>query len=81
MYTLSELSNDGHVYAEKRQLIDAAVKLLEAREGTVAATMDDMLKKNELILERDLVKRNEDGEQVDPVYLPPFYYAEIGVAA
>ncbi|MBO6309780.1 MAG: ATP-dependent RecD-like DNA helicase, partial [Oribacterium sp.] len=81
MYTLSELSNDGHVYAEKRQLIDAAVKLLEASEGTVAATMDDMLKKNELILERDLVKRNEDGEQVDPVYLPPFYYAEIGVAA
>ncbi len=81
MYTLSELSNDGHVYAEKRQLIDAAVKLLEASEGTVAATMDDMLKKNELIPERDLVKRNEDGEQVDPVYLPPFYYAEIGVAA
>lgn len=40
MYTLSELSNDGHVYAEKRQLIDAAVKLLEASEGTVAATMD-----------------------------------------
>ncbi len=81
MYTLSELSNDGHVYAEKQQLIDAAVKLLEAGEGTVAATMDDMLKKNELIPERDLVKRNEDGEQVDPVYLPPFYYAEIGVAA
>jgi exodeoxyribonuclease V alpha subunit len=81
MYTLSELSNDGHVYAEKRQLIDAAVKLLEASEGTVAATMDDMLKKNELIPERDLVKRNEDGEQVDPVYLPSFYYAEIGVAA
>ncbi|MCR4643008.1 MAG: ATP-dependent RecD-like DNA helicase [Lachnospiraceae bacterium] len=81
MYTLSELSNDGHVYAEKRQLIDAAVKLLEAGEGTVAATMDDMLKKNELIPERDLMKRNEDGEQVDPVYLPPFYYAEIGVAA
>ncbi|SCY20247.1 exodeoxyribonuclease V alpha subunit [Lachnospiraceae bacterium XPB1003] len=81
MYTLSELSDEGNVYADKRQLIDKAVKLLEASEGTVAATMDDMLRKKELIPERELVKYNDEGVPVDPVYLPPFYFAEIGVAS
>ena len=32
MYTLSELSNDGHVYAEKKQLLKAASELLGAEE-------------------------------------------------
>ncbi|SDB50218.1 ATP-dependent RecD-like DNA helicase [Butyrivibrio sp. INlla16] len=80
MYTLSELSNEGHVYAEKEQLIDTAAKLLEASPETVTMTMDDMLQKEELILEKSIVKTDEDGNTVKAIYLPPFYYAEVGVA-
>jgi exodeoxyribonuclease V alpha subunit len=80
MYTLSELSNDGHVYAEKQQLIDKASELLEAEPATITMTMDDMLLKEELILEKNISKTDDEGNQVTPIYLPPFYYAEVGVA-
>ncbi len=80
MYTLSELSNDGHVFAKKQQLIDEASKLLEASPETVIMTMDDMLKKEELILEKNIVRTDEEGNSITAIYLPPFFYAEVGVA-
>lgn len=80
MYTLSELSADGHVYAEKQQLIDKACELLEASPETIIMTMDEMLKIEELILEKNICKENEDGNQITAIYLPPFFYAEVGTA-
>lgn len=80
MYTLSELSNEGHVFAEKKQLIIRAAELLEASSETVIMTMDDMLRKEELILEKDIIRMDDEGDRMVPVYLPPFYYAEVGVA-
>jgi len=80
MYTLSELSNDGHVYAEKQQLIDKASELLEATAETIIMTMDEMLKKKELIPEKNIQKQDQDGNPIIAIYLPPFYYAEVGVA-
>ncbi|MGN0167842.1 MAG: ATP-dependent RecD-like DNA helicase [Acetatifactor sp.] len=80
MYTLSELSNEGHVYAEKQQLIEKASELLEASPETIIMTMDDMLLKEELIQEKNIVRRDENGNEIQAIYLPPFYYAEVGVA-
>ena len=80
MYTLSELSNEGHVYAEKQQLIDTASALLEASEETVTMTMDDMIAKEELIREKNIIKTDDEGNKIEPIYLPPFFYAEVGVA-
>lgn len=80
MYTLSELSNDGHVYAQKQQLIDKASELLEASSETIIMTMDEMIRQEELIREQKIVKTDEAGNPVTPIYLPPFYYAEVGVA-
>lgn len=80
MYTLSELSNEGHVYAEKQQLIHKASDLLEAAPETIVMTMDEMLKKEELILEKNILKQDQDGNPIAAIYLPPFYYAEAGVA-
>lgn len=81
MYTLSELSNEGHVYAEKAQLIKAATELLEAEEENIIMTMDEMLKKEDLIQEKNIVKTNDNGESIEAIYLPPFYFAEIGTAS
>lgn len=66
MYTLGELANDGHVFAEKEQLFAKATELLEAEEEYIVMTMDQMIKNQDLI---------QEGEAI---YLPPFYYAEIG---
>ncbi len=68
MYTLSELADEGHVYARKEQLIEKASSLLEAEDNCVIMTMDQMLRDKDLIREEDAV------------YLPPFYYAETGTA-
>lgn len=69
MYTLSELADEGHVYAKKEQLIQRAAALLEAEESCIVMTMDQMLKDGDLIREEEAI------------YLPPFYYAEMGTAS
>ena len=81
MYTLSELSNEGHVYAEKQQLIKAASELLEAEAENVIMTMDEMLKKEDLIQEKNIIKTDENGNSQEVIYLPPFFFAEVGTAS
>ena len=53
LYTLSALADEGHVYAERDQLADKAVELLEADIANVQMTLDNMLQAEELILEED----------------------------
>ena len=77
MYALSELADEGHVYAREGQLVEKASALLEAEECRIVMTMDQMVKDKDLIKENQ--KRNGDEETEDAVYLPPFYFAEIGV--
>ncbi len=72
MYTLSELADDGHVYAGQGQLLEKAAGLLESGPEYIVMTMDQMLKEKDLACEEMPEER--------AVYLPPFYYAEIGVA-
>lgn len=68
LYTLSALADEGHVYAERDQLADKAVELLEADIANVQMTLDNMLQAEELILEEDAI------------FLPAFNYAEKGAA-
>lgn len=67
-YTLSHLSEEGHVYAEEEQLLNAAIELLKADEEPIRQAMSEMLQSEDLI---------QDG---DALYMPPFYYAEVGTA-
>lgn len=68
-YTLNKLSEDGHVYSEREQLIKSAKELLQAEEKPITQALDDMIVKEDLILDEEAI------------FLPPFYYAEIGVAS
>ena len=68
MYTLNELADEGHTFANREQLIQKGAALLEATEAAIASTLEKMLAVQDLIL---------DGEAI---YLPPFYYAETGTA-
>ncbi len=67
-YTLSQLADEGHVYAEETQLIQAANTLLSSDEAPLRQALAAMIQAEELFL---------DGEAI---YLPPFYYAEVGTA-
>lgn len=68
LYTLNELAEEGHVYAEPEQLVEAAVKLLEAEEAPVRQALATMMEAKDVIADNDVI------------YLPPFYYAENGSA-
>lgn len=68
LYTLNQLSNEGHVYAEEEQLIKAAITLLEADEEFIRQAMVDMIQEDKLMMEQEAV------------YLPPFYHSECGTA-
>ena len=83
MYALSDLAEEGHVYGEKYQLVEHAAKLLEAAEETVIMTMDQMLKDRDLIQDTKISFQEEVGDEVrtDAIYLPPFFFAEVGTAS
>lgn len=75
LYTLSSLADEGHVYAYKGQIIKRATELLEAEESSIVMTLDQML------ADKDVISEPVSEEKGDAIYLPPFYYAEVGVAA
>lgn len=68
LYTLNALADEGHVYAGRTQLIRKAVELLETDETCIGFALDKMLADNDLVLDEE------------EIYLPPFYYAEVGTA-
>ncbi len=68
LYTLNKLSENGHCYAVREQLIKAAVQLLEVEEAELEITLDEMLRTEEVIREEEAI------------YLPPFFFSETGCA-
>lgn len=70
IYTLNELSNQGHCYATWKQLAEDAGALLDTETPEIEITICHMVKEGLLIRE----------EEEDTVYLPAMYYAELGVA-
>ena len=67
-YTLNKLSEDGHCYSEREQLLKSAKELLQADEEPITQALDQMIEAEDLILDEEAI------------YLPPFYYSEVGVA-
>lgn len=68
-YALSALSDEGHCFAEREQLLGAAAGLLQVAPERCAAALDALLAGGELLAEDAAL------------YLPPFYHAERAVAA
>ena len=68
IYTLNQLANEGHVYAEEEQLVKAARELLEADEAPIREALNHMVQTEDLKLEDEAL------------YLPPFYFAEVGTS-
>ncbi len=80
-YTLSQLADEGHVYAGREQLTGTACELLEADREAVEQALAQMLADGDLIGEKTIAKNAGNGEKTEEaIYLPPFYYAETGTA-
>lgn len=69
LFTLNQVSNDGHVYARRDQLVHKAIQLLDVDEVKLQATIDEMLKVGEIVKEGTAA-----------IYLPQLRYCEIGIA-
>ncbi|WP_088186647.1 ATP-dependent RecD-like DNA helicase [Desulfosporosinus sp. FKA] len=69
VYVLNELSNDGHCYATKEQLLTEAETILELEQSLVDSTLDKMIVEKTVILDEE-----------DAIFLPPFYYSEVGLS-
>lgn len=68
LYTLNQLADEGHIYAEKEHLISKSTELLDTEREAVSDALEKILNTNDLILDEEAI------------YLPPFYMAETGVA-
>ena len=68
LYTLGQLADEGHCFATDEQLLGTAAELLDVGEEAIGAVLADMSGAGDVIT---------DGEAI---YLPPFHYAECGVA-
>lgn len=71
-YTLNKLSEVGHCFAYRDELIKAAGELLEVDEKLISAPLETIIENKDLI--------EENNSDTDAIYLPVFYYSEIGTA-
>ncbi|KJR47161.1 RecD-like DNA helicase YrrC [Desulfosporosinus sp. I2] len=69
MYVLNELSNDGHCYGTREQLLEESEKILEIEKSRVDSMLDRMIEEKAVM---------PDGE--DAIFLLPFYHSELGIA-
>ena len=78
LYTLNKLSDEGHCYARRDQLLKTGAELLAVQESVLPAVLDEMVRQD------DVKTEMIDGEDSAPgetaVYLPPFWFAETGTA-
>jgi len=86
-HALSQLADEGHVYAPEEELVAEAARLLDVSPGLVRAAIED-LDADEVVRRETLVyplpgeKRPAASREVHEeraVYLAPFYYGEVGV--
>jgi exodeoxyribonuclease V alpha subunit len=87
-YTLSQMAGDGHVFAPQGQLVHESSRILEVPSDLVSQGIDALAAGERLRVEPLVYGTSEDAPQLlegglreqKAVYLPPFYYGEIGAA-
>lgn len=77
LHALSALSDEGHCFATRDQLLSEAVRLLEVSPALCEAQLDGLVQRNDLFAEDsdDKIPGNQ------AIYLPPFYLSERGVTS
>ena len=74
MYTLNKLADEGHCYATREMLMKTGSELLEANSSLLEEALDRMIR------EETVKTESLEDEQGIAIYLPPFYFSEVGAA-
>lgn len=82
LYTLNKLSDDGHCYATRDMLMKTGAELLSVEENVLTMTLDEMIRAEDVITEAVPLPEDAapDQQPEKAIYLPPFYFSEIGTA-
>ena len=78
LYTLNRLSDEGHCYARRDQLLKTGAELLAVEEGVLPAVLDEMVRQDDV--KTELIDGEDSAPGETAVYLPPFWFAETGTA-
>ena len=78
LYTLNRLSDEGHCYATRDMLLKTGAEMLSVEENVLSMTLDEMIRAEDVITEA--IPQEEAGETEKAIYLPPFYFSEVGTA-
>ena len=69
IYVLNELSNKGHCYAAREQLLEEAEKMLELEKPLIDNALGRLIEEKKVIL-----------DEGNAIFLPPFFHSELGAA-
>ena len=75
IYVLNELTEEGHVYYQKRDLTRKAKEILKVDEELIGKAISELSNEKEIFIEGI-----NNGDSLKAVYLAPFYVAETGIA-
>ena len=81
MYTLNKLSEGGHCFATREMLLKTGTELLDVDESLLSMSLDEMIRAEDVITE-EIPAPPEQAAVAPPqkaIYLPPFYFSEVGV--
>lgn len=82
-YTLSQMADEGHVYAPEGELVHESTRLLDVTPDLVAQGIETLAAEQQVHIEYPMAYDQSRGQILQEeraIYLPPFYYGEIGVA-
>ena len=78
LYTLNRLSDEGHCYARRDQLLKTGAELLAVEESVLPPVLDEMVRQDDV--KTELIGGEDSAPGETAVYLPPFWFAETGTA-
>ena len=78
LYTLNRLSDEGHCYARRDQLLKTGAELLAVEESVLPDVLDEMVRQDDV--KTELIDGEDSAPGETAVYLPPFWFAETGTA-
>jgi exodeoxyribonuclease V alpha subunit len=89
-YTLSQMADEGHVYAPQGELVHESTRILEVPPPLVAEGIEHLAQEQQVHLEaipyelpagNGTLPAGQEVREEAAVYLPPFLHSELGVAS
>jgi exodeoxyribonuclease V alpha subunit len=81
IYAMEEKTGEGHIFTPRDALVDKAVDLLHVERSLITPALERLAEDELVMLDSVPLAPEEEAEPQNAVYLPPYYYAEMGAAS